>query len=262
MNIFELEDGPCSRLVLCGPLLANPRRPHFPPAHLPCHQAIQTPAQAAHHLPWLALPSTLTTAGIPAPEDLSTADKQAAIELLDDTLWLLLVADQDASSLAPATALARLARHHGTDVAAFMPADAPEETRRALLDAGGACCFCPPAVPPLIAAEVLWSSVMCQGVIGIEYADLRGNLEGLISVCFAPLRQEGPDRVRALLSQLEDFVAERTIWAVFILPDCAGLDEFTEVGDFLHEHAGDDATVVIAMPLTDALPYGLYVFSC
>lgn len=257
------------RLMICGPVRAEEASPRFPLDRLPCYQALLSPAQATRSLPWLALPSatppsaTPPGAGIMSAATLSVRDGEALAEAMDGARWLLLVVNPHPDSLALAMAISADARGRDIEVIAFLPATPlGTEAEDALLATASATCHCPSTVSPLIAAHALWASVMCRGVVGADYADLRHHLTGHVRLHFAPQRQDGPERVRALLSQLDDIEGARTLWAVLVMPGDCALEEFMEIGDYLHSYCGDDTTVAIALPATEALPRGLYLFTC
>lgn len=255
------------RLIICGRIHPEEARPRFRLDLLPCYQALTAAGDAARSLPWIVLTSTNpvspTSGAAAVPPLLSADERQVLAEALENTNWLLLVVGSSPESPALAAAIAADAMQQGTEVITLIPAaPTPAATNIDLLAAASALCHCPPTVSPLLAAEVLWASVMCQGIVGVDYGDLRDNLTGDVHLHFAPQRQDGPERVRALLSQLDDIEAPRTLWAVLVMPDDCSLEEFTEVGDYLHDYCGDDTAVVIALPSTNALPRGLYLFTC
>ncbi|MCC2636583.1 MAG: hypothetical protein K0Q68_302 [Moraxellaceae bacterium] len=252
------------RLVICAPLRHEPRTTHFPVELLRCYQALTASGGPQGQLPGIRLHSVPAVFPPAAAAGLSPEDGAAIDAMMSEAEWLLLVIGESAESRALATAIGAHVKSRGRDVMAFMPEDPslPPAERAALLAAMGFLCKCPPSLPPLLAAEVIWSSVMCQGVVGIDYGDLRNNLTGEGCLLWAPLRQEGPERMRAMLSQLDDFRGRHTLWAVMVMPETCTLADFTEVGDHLSQHCEADCAVVIALPNTDALPSGLYVFVC
>lgn len=266
-NAFELaEDGPrddAARLIICGALEAANAPSRIPVDDLPCHQVVCAEGAADGSCPWLLLASvTPAEALLTPPPPLSPADARALAESLGDTDWLLLIVGDSAESLAIATLIGRFALSRGHHVSAFIAGQQrlSQEDRAALLASVSFLCTCPPGVPPRLAAEVLWASVMYQGIVGVDYGDLRGNLTGECQLLWAPMRQDGPDRIRGILAQLDDFSPRDTLWAVLVMPDSLALDEFTEVGDHVSNYCHDQCAVIIALPETDRLPNGLFLF--
>lgn len=251
------------RLLICGALPAGEEKPRISVVELPRYQALATASQAARSVPWIALPSALD-----APPDandvrLAPPDRQTLAEALANTFWLLLVTDTSPESCALARAIAGDANLLEAGSIAFVQeSPASGQPDSALLERSYAVCLCPPTVSPVLAAEALWASIMWQGLVGVSVEDLRSCLSGVVRLQFAPMRQDGPDRVRALLSQLDDLGEPRGIWAVLVLPDSLGLDEFSDVGDHLNEYCARETSFGISVPTTDVLPYGLYLFTC
>lgn len=265
LNAFELsEAGPrddAARLIFCDALEAANAPSRIPVDELPCYQVVCGEETADTSRSWIRLASVTPGDTLPAPSP-SAADEQALAELLGETDWLLLIVGDSAESRAIAMVIGRFALAHGHHVSAFVCGQQPlaSAERAALLASVTFLCSCPPAVPPRLAAEALWASVMCQGIVGVDYGDLRGNLTGEGRLLWAPMRQDGPDRIQGILAQLDDFAPRDTLWAVLVMPDSLALDEFTEVGDYLSDYCHDQCAVIIALPETDRLPNGLFLF--
>lgn len=259
----DLTIGDAARLILCGPTRPDDARPRIPLAELPSYQVLSTTGEADRPLPWLRLTSVTPLAPVAELDaSLSPADTQGLAEIVGQTDWLLLVIGDTAESLAVAIAVGRFALARGRYVNAFIPDSLPiaPSDRAALLASDSYLCRCPSGVPPRLAAEALWASVMYQGIVGVDYGDLRGNLTGDGQLLWAPLRHDGPERMRGILAQLEDFEPQATIWAVLAMPSSLSLEEFTEVGDHVSEYCHEDCAVVIALPEAEALPHGLFLY--
>lgn len=266
-NVFELADaGPrddAARLILCGNLDAADAAARIPVDDLPCYQVLGTDSVPDTSCPWLRLESVAAGQSLPsAARALAPADVQALAEILGETDWLLLIVGDSAESRAIAMLVGRFALERGLQVSAFAPAQQqPSPADQAsLLAAVSFLCSCPPGVPTRLAAEALWASVMYQGIVGVDYGDLRGNLTGEGQLLWAPMRQDGPDRIRGILSQLDDFTPREMLWAVLVMPESLALEEFTEVGDYVSDYCHEQCSVVIALPETDLLPNGLFLF--
>lgn len=249
-----------ARLVICGPSPdAAVRLPRNEP---PCYQLLAATGDPDTCHSWLRLTSVPADIDALPSSPLSSDDAQILAEVMGDASWLLLVMSDAPESPVLASAIGAFAKARGMYVTAFLPASfvlAP--TEHAVLSAATSfLCRCPPTLPALPAAEVLWTSVMWQGTVGVDYADLHGNLAGNGHLLWAPLRQNDDQRIRAMLSQLEDFEARDTLWAVLVLPESCSLEDFTTVGEFLHEHCHEDCSLIVTLPETQLLPLGLYVF--
>lgn len=266
-NVFELADaGPrddAARLILCGNLEAADAAARIPVDDLPCYQVLGADSVADASCPWLRLASVAPGQDLTSPAPtLAPADAQALAEVLGQTNWLLLIIGGSAESRAIAMVVGRFALERGLQVSAFVPAERQSSSaeQASLLAAVSFLCICPPGVPPRLAAEALWASVMYQGIVGVDYGDLRGNLNGEGQLLWAPMRQDGPDRIRGILSQLDDFAPREMLWAVLVMPESLSLEEFTEVGDYVSDYCHEQCSVVIALPETDLLPNGLSLF--
>lgn len=264
-NAFELaEAGPrddAPRLIFCGARDGANAPARIPVAELPRFQVVCRDESASDACPWIRLASVGSGDGLPAPSA-AAADEQALAELLSEADWLLLMVGDSGESRAVAMFIGRFALARGHHVSAFVSGHRPlaPADHAALLASVNFLCSCPPAVPPRLAAEALWASVMYQGIVGVDYGDLRGNLTGACRLLWAPMRHDGPGRIRGILAQLDDFAPRDTLWAVLVMPDSLALDEFTEVGDYVSDYCHDQCAVIIALPETDRLPEGLFLF--
>lgn len=252
-----------ARLLICGSLPPEDCPPRIPVDDLPCYQVLSAAGVADGQHPWLRLASVTPTDVRTGEESgLSPEDEQKIADILGKTDWLLLLVGDTAESLAIAVAVGRFALSRGLYVNAFVPGNlsiAPAD-RDALLSSVSFLCRCPGGVSPLLAAETLWASVMYQGIVGIDYGDLRGNLVGEGQLLWAPMRQDGPGRIRGLFTQLDDFAPHDMIWAVLVMPSSLSLEEFTEVGEHVSQYCHEQTSVVIALPETEVLPNGLSLF--
>lgn len=263
-NIFEqpLPWGPWAVTILCGEVSTNLAKWVMPDTEIRCYSALMPGMTPALGLPYVYL-------DVPAsPEKLAAtlpAEIEATLaELLQGMDWLFLVHDATPASMAVASAIGRYARQRDIEVAALQtrPLAIHADQQQILRDATCFSGICTPDLDLLVAVQVLFSSVMHPGVIGVDFGDLRCSLAGPGQVVWAPLPDDDIRRLPDMLASLPPFHARTGLWAAFVAPETCGLDDFTQVGDFVNQHCSEEATVVIGVPETDVLPNGLYLFIC
>lgn len=100
-----------------------------------------------------------------------------------------------------------------------------------------------------MAAQALIGSVVYQGIVGVDFDDLRGNLAGAGSVFWAPLPDGDMGRLTDMLANPPPFQARSVMWTVVILPSTCGLDEFTKIGEVINQYCSAEATVIVSLPI-------------
>lgn len=141
------------------------------------------------------------------------------------------------------------------------PRPLPHRLRKALLEHIDLLCPTPAGLSVLDAAIALWSCVNTTSIIGVDFADfssVRGMGAG--QLLWMPLADTGEGRMRDTVTSLPPFYAGKWLWVALVMPETFGLDEFTTVGEHVHEFCGDETTVVISCPSARGIPYGIYAF--
>lgn len=261
--VFDEPYRPYALTIICGSAVPDTSSWRLPPDTAPCYQAL-LPGVASHAtLPYFFLGSAAPLSPEQQPP-LQPEDEANLAEVLHDMLWLVLVHDASPTSMSLACRISAYAREHGIEVTTVETHSSFNSVawQAALRQSTQFTCVCPADLDPLLAAQTLLASVLCQGIIGVDYADYRCALTGRGRCLWAPLPDDAMERLPDMLASLSPFFAVQGLWAVAVLPSTCGLDDFTKIGEVINQYCSAEATVIVCLPNIDTLPNGLYLFTC